>query len=67
MKIYEIGVSDELSERIGAAAAAAGLGEEKFIAEILSRYVLDAHSMDSKDVADAYMECGPLNLEIANL
>ena len=67
MKFFKIGVSDELSERIKAVAAAAGFSEEKLIAEILSRYVIDAHIIDSKDVADGYIECGPLNLEIANL
>ena len=66
MKYFKVGISDAMSEKIGKAAAAANLSEEKFIAEILSRYIVDAHIMESKEVADAYIECGPLNLEIAN-
>jgi len=40
---------------------------EEFIANILNRYALNPHIMDSKEIADAYAECGELNLEIANL
>ena len=67
MKFFKVGVSDKLYEKIKDSAAATGLHEEKFIAEILSRYVIEAHIMEDKDVADGYIECGPLNLEIANL
>ena len=43
------------------------MAEDKFIAEILSRFVLDPHIMESKDVAQGYAECGEMNLAIANL
>ena len=66
MKYFKVGISDAMSEKINKAAAAANLSEEKFIAEILSRYIVDAHIMESKEVADGYIECGPLNLELAN-
>ena len=67
MKIFKVEVTDELNELLGRASQAAGYGVEKFIAEILSRYVIDAHSIKGKDVAAGYAECGPMNLEIANL
>ncbi|MCL2798421.1 MAG: hypothetical protein FWD58_10300 [Firmicutes bacterium] len=67
MKIYKIEVTDELSELIFRAAFAAGKSEEKFIADILSRFVFEPHIMESKDVAEGYAACGALNLEIANL
>ena len=54
-------------ETIKENAKAAKTTEERFIAEILNRYVLDAHIMNSKDVCEGYIECGPLNLELANL
>ena len=67
MKLLKVEVSDSLFEKIQKSAAAAKVNDEQFIAEILSRYVIDAHIMESKEVEDGYEECGPLNLEIANL
>ena len=67
MKNFKIEVSDELGEIIFRAAMSTGKSEEKFISDILSRFVFDPHIMEGKDVAQGYAECGELNLEIANL
>ena len=40
---------------------------DDFISNILNQYTLDAHIMETKEVADAYVECGDVNLEIANI
>ena len=40
---------------------------KEFIANILNRYAIDAHIMETKEIADAYEACGEVNLEIANL
>ena len=40
---------------------------EEYIKNILNPFDLSPHMMDSSDIADAYAECGELNLEIANL
>ena len=67
MKLIKVEVSDILFEQIKSNANKAGLSEERFIAEILSRYVIDPHIMESKEVRDGYVACGPINLEISNL
>ncbi len=65
MKLLKVEVADALYELIKHGAAAAKTSEEKFIAAILSRYAVDPHIMDSKAVADGYVACGQINLELS--
>jgi len=67
MRKLIIEVSDEMFEKIKDSAKKSGINEEKFIAEILARYIIDPHIMKSEAVKNAYQECGEINLEIANL
>jgi len=67
MKIITIEVSDNMYENLTRGAYDANARLEEFIANILDRYMLDKHIMETKEVADAYQECGEVNLEIANL
>ncbi len=43
------------------------LSIERFIAQILDRYVISPHILDNEEAKNAYAECGAINLEWANL
>ena len=40
---------------------------ERFIARILDRYVISEHILDNEESKNAYVECGDVNLDWANL
>jgi len=67
MKLIKIEVSEELFKKINQNAKLKGLTDEKFISQILARFVQEPHIMDKQEVADGYKECGAINIEIANL
>ena len=66
MNRITIEVEDSLQQKIKQNAKVLNISDEDFIIKILSRFVIDSHIMDSKEVKDAYQECGNLNLELAN-
>jgi hypothetical protein len=57
---------EELYMLVNAASERAKMPVERFIAEVLRRFVVAPHIMDNEDVMRAYTECGAMNLEIAN-
>jgi hypothetical protein len=65
MKDFKPEVTGTVYESGQRGSAAAKLSEEKFIAEILSRYEVDPHILEGKDIEEAYADCGPVNLELA--
>jgi len=67
MKHYTIKVDTLLQEKIIKHAKVKNISEEEFITQILSRYVLDPHMMESVEVQEGYKVCGPINVELANL
>jgi len=67
MKLIKIEVSNELYNKITQNAKSQNLTDEKFIEQILARFVLEPHIMEKKDVMNGYIECGPINVEIANI
>ena len=67
MHRYSIEVSNALKEKIKQNAVAQNISEEEFIAQILSRYVVEAHIMEKSEVKEGYEVCGAMNIEIANL
>ena len=67
MKLIKIEVSNELYKKISDNAQSKGLSDEKFISNILARFVLEPHIMEKEEVATGYTDCGAINIEIANL
>lgn len=67
MRIYSIEVDEQMENMINNNAKRQSVSAEQFIVQILNKYVIDAHIMDSKQVEDGYKECGEINLELANL
>ncbi|MDR2201233.1 MAG: hypothetical protein LBP26_00485 [Clostridiales bacterium] len=64
---YQIEVNDELNALLEQNARRADVSIERFIQEILNRYVFSPHILESEEVKSAYAECGSVNLEWANL
>ncbi len=64
---YWIEVSDELNRILTDNAKAKNLTIEQLIAEVLSRFTISAHILDSEDTQKGYAECGDINLDWANL
>ena len=67
MKLIKIEVSDTLYTKITQNAQNLKLTDEKFIKQILARFVLEPHIMQGEDIQNGYIECGDVNIEIANL
>ncbi|MCL2848030.1 MAG: hypothetical protein FWE13_04690 [Firmicutes bacterium] len=67
MKLIKIEVTDELYNKISQNAKKQHLTDEKFIEQVLARFVLEPHIMEGEAVENGYIECGAINIEIANL
>ena len=67
MKIYRIEVSDEMNGELEEGAKKRDVPVERFITQILDRYVISPHILDNEEAKNAYAECGAINLEWANL
>ncbi|MCL2862268.1 MAG: hypothetical protein FWE22_07660 [Firmicutes bacterium] len=64
---YTIKVTEEVNKLLNDNAKRQNVSVEKLISEILSRYVIPVHMMDSETMEKGYVECGEMNLEWANL
>lgn len=67
MKIYRVEVTDEMNAMLEEGAQDRDVSIERFIAQILDRYVISPHILDNEECKKAYAECGAMNTEIANL
>jgi len=65
--LYTIKVSEELNNILIDNAKNQNNSVEKLIIEILTRYAVPTHMMDSDTMRKGYAECGEINLEWANL
>lgn len=67
MSKYYVEIVGEVENNIVSGASKKGITPEKFIAEILNKYAISVHIMESKETASGYKECGDINLDWANL
>ena len=65
MKTITIKLDEVLMNTISSNARQNQMTDEEFIKNILSRFTIDKHIMDSVEVELGYQECGEMNIKIA--
>lgn len=65
---YKIEVDSEMEDILSRNAAAAKMSVNNYIAELLKRYVIDAHIMEKSEAwQNGINECAEIELDWANL
>lgn len=64
---YKIEVDPDLNTVLTKNAAQRNMPVPALIAELLKRYVIDAHIMEQTDIRSRIEECADINLDWANL
>lgn len=64
---YQIEVNQEVNDIIQKNASKLGISPEKVIEQIVNRFLVPLHNIDSEKMAQGYEQMSEINLELANL